>query len=263
MTGAKQRKEQYKEVELEMIVEPEGRHRLEINEEEIEELAHSIESLGMRQAIEVVPREDKYEIVYGERRFLAHKRLRKKKIWVKIVELTRDEIILVRATENISRLNLTPVEEAGVLAEMRDEFKMTSEKIAKKVGLKVATVKRRLDILRMPKSFQMAIHRKLISATVAEELWRCPDAEHKEYLLELAVEHGITALVARQWVQDFARERRGKETVDHGGRGALSPMESKPVYTTCDLCQGPVDVTETMNLGICKECGEKLRQATV
>jgi len=261
LSSNNERKGIYKEVSVDSVVEPVGRHRMEINEEEIQELMDSIESWGLRQAIEVVKRDDKYEIVYGERRWLAHKKLRKKKIFVKVVELSREEIILVRATENIPRSNLTAVEEAAVFAELRDEFELTPEQIAKKVGMKVGTVKRRMDILKMPAEFQKAIHKKTVSNTVAEELWRCPNEAHRLYLLDLAIDHGITAVIARQWVNDYLKSMRSMDNVDSEGGGDHSPLEVKPSYQACDICSNAVDLNEMIHLGICRDCKSKLNGA--
>lgn len=262
MTLGEKKNEGYKEVLVEDVIAPEGRQRLEISEEEIVELAETIHEWGLRQAIEVVPRGEKYEIVYGERRWLAHKKLGKEKIWVRIVDLNKQEIILVRAMENISRSNLSAVEEAATFGEMRDEFKLSTEQIAKKVGVRVGTVKRRLDILRMPAEFQKAIHKKLVSNTVAEELWRCPSESHRLYLLDLAIDHGITAAIARTWVDDYNKSQRKSEDVNYKGRGGHHPMEIKPIYQACDICSEAVEINDAVHLGICKICSKKIRDAT-
>ena len=254
-------KAKYKEIPLDSIVEPDGRLRLEINQEEIDELANSIQSLGLRQAIEVVSRDDKYEVVYGERRVLAHRALGLDKIWAKVVVLTVDEIALVRAMENVARTNLSPIEEAASFADLAERFQMSVAKIAKKLGRSAGNVKRRLNLLKMGKVVQKEIHAGRISIAVAEELWRCPDEAHRDYLLQLAVEHGVTRDVVRQWVQDFAKKERSSVDAGRGGGGDLEPMQSKTIYHTCEICDGATSVSEIETLMVCKGCGKKIKEA--
>ncbi len=257
----KKKEAEYKEISLDQIIETEGKLRLEVDEVEIEELARSIDSLGLRQAIEVVARGDKFEVVYGERRLLAHRALGRDKIMAKIVKLTKDEVVLVRAMENVARINLSPIEEAAAFEDLKELFQMTVAKIAKKVGRSPGNVKRRLDLLKMEKGVQKAIHTGKINIAVAEELWRCPDEAHRQYLLELAVDHGVTRDVVRQWVQDFAKTKRsgGDASVEVGGDD--TPMEAKTIYHTCEICDGPTSLSEIETLMVCKGCGKKIKAA--
>ncbi len=261
MTGLKKKREEYREIDLKLIDEPDGRARMEIDKEDIANLASSIESFGLRQAIEVVKRGDRYEIVYGERRVLAHRHLEQKTIWAKVVKLTKDEVVLVRALENISRKNLSPIEEAVSFAVMRDEFGNPIDRIAKKVGRSPGNVKRRLALLKMPADIQKAVHSKKISVGIAEELWACKDVAHRSYLLELCIEHGVTTIIARKWVKDYEKELR-TSGADNEERGrVLEPMENRPIYQPCDICDSAVDIKEISRLGICRACHKNIRNA--
>lgn len=261
MNSKREKKAVYKEIDLDLIMEVEGRLRLEIDEEQIEELARSIESLGLRQAIEVVKKGEKYEIVYGERRYLAHKRLGREKIMAKIVELTDDEIAVIRAMENVARKNLSPIEEAVSFQDLKTRFNLTTKEVGKKVGRSYGNVKRRIDLLEMDTAIQKAVHTGKIKVALAEELRRCPDTAHRSYLLEMAVEHGVTKAVLRQWVEDFNTSERARVySGEEVGRGS-NIMETKPIYQACDVCDEAVKIEELQHMGICKGCGKKLSQA--
>ncbi len=257
----KKRKQSYKEIPLDLIVEPEGRLRLDIDEEQIEELAKSIGALGLRQAIEVVPRGEKFEIVYGERRVLAHRALGKETIWAKIVDLSLDEIAMIRATENVARSNLSPIEEAAAFQDLRVCFQMSIEQIAKKVGRSHANVKIRLDLLKMSKKIQKAVHSGKLKMSVAMELWSCPDEGHQEYLLQLAVEHGATRDVVRQWVNDYKKTKRGNPAASGEGGEDHSPMKAKAIYHTCEICDGAISQSEVVTLLVCKSCDKRMKDA--
>lgn len=261
MTSLKKKRDEYKEIDLEQIIEPDGRARMSISEENLETLANSIQEFGLRQAIEVVKSGDKYEIVYGERRVLAHRRLGKTHIWAKVVSLSREEVVLVRALENVARSELSPIEEAASFQSLKDEFGLTSAQIAKKVGRTFGNVKRRLDLLRMAPGVQKAVHENKISIGVAEALWRCRDEAHQAYLLDLAIEHGITVSIARSWVDQYDKEKRtNKGDVEPGG-GIEETFESRTTYVTCEVCDGGFDVMKMQNLNVCPDCKKSIKNA--
>ncbi|MBW8042574.1 MAG: ParB/RepB/Spo0J family partition protein [Planctomycetes bacterium] len=261
MNSKTPKKKEFQLIKVNQCVEPKELARMEIDKDEIENLARSIQETGSLQPIEVNKSGDEYEIVFGHRRWLAHKVLNKENIWARVIDLTKDEMLLRRATENISRENLTAVEEGANYKMLRDEFGMSIEKISKRVGRQSGRVKRMLDIMKMPVSFQKAIHRGLIKPTTAEAIWRCEDPTHREYLLDLAVEHGITTAVATQWVQDYRKTQRNKGEIKNDGGGDFIPMENKPNYMTCDVCQGPEIMGKVKQLILCENCHKGITSA--
>jgi len=205
-------------------------------------------------------REGRFLIIFGDRRFLAFKVLGLKKIKAMVVDATSEEIAVDRAIENIQRVDLTPVEEALQYQGMVDKMGMRIDQIARKVGKKEGAIKRRVDLLRYPKEFIEAVHKKQISLTVAEELVKCGDAGHRNYLLEMAVEHGITAIIARSWVQDWRKSRAPGAEVNSEGGGVPGPNFEKTQYMACNLCNGPVPLEDIQSILVCKGCLERLEQ---
>lgn len=251
----------YKEIPLDSIIEPEGRLRMEIDPDKIETLAKSIDSLGLRQAIEVIPRGDKFEIVYGERRVLAHRALGRDMIMAKIVQLSPDQVAMIRATENVARSDLSPIEEAACFQDLRDRFQLSIDQICKKVGRSHGNVKKRLDLLKMSKQIQRAVHLGKLKMTVATELWQCQDEGHQLYLLELAVEHGATKDVVRQWVHDYRKLKRANPSAGDRGGEDHSPLEQKSIYHTCEICDGAVNLSDVVSVLMCKSCLQKIKTA--
>jgi len=234
---------------------------MDIDENELKELADSIEERGLLQPIGVAPRGERFVIIWGDRRYLAHHILKKKDIMCKIEDIDDTQIILDRGVENLQRVNLTPFEEGHIYIGLQENAKMTLEQLSKRFGKSPATIQRRIDIMRMPDSFQEAIHQKKVKLTVAEVLWSCPDAARREYFMELAKEHGITKLVARQWVEDFKKELRNKQ--NPGERGDRSPLEyeEEKIFRACEICRDPVEYKKIIELRICPECGERIVEA--
>ncbi|MBA7495647.1 Nucleoid occlusion protein [subsurface metagenome] len=248
------KKEIYKRIKLDQIDRPEDIVRMDINPDELQELVLSIQERGLMQPIEVTPRGDRFLIVFGDRRYLAHKMLKKEDIMCRIEDMEDDQVVLDRAMENVQRVNLTSFEEGHIYKGLMEKAGLSLDDISRRVGKSPGVVQRRMDILRMPESFQKALHAGLIVLSVAEELWSCPDNAKREYFLDLAVEHGITRDVARQWVADYKKERRTGEGAGEGGRGATSPYEDVPIYRGCDICKHPVEYRDVKELRICPGC---------
>jgi len=248
------KKEIFKRIRLDLIDRPKEIARLEIKQDELKELAKSISERGLMQPIEVTPRGDRYLIVFGDRRYLAHKMLMKKEIICRIEEIDDEQVVVDRAMENVQRVDLTPFEEGNIYAGLKEKAGMSLEEISNRVGKSPGTVQRRIDILRMPDSFQKALHEKTINVSVAEELWSCPDAVKREYFLELAVEHGITKDIAREWVQDFKKELRNPSTASEDGIPSPMEYEESPIFRACDLCRGPVEYKDLKEMRLCPQC---------
>ena len=261
MTARKTLKSTFRNIKLDQIDRPKEIARMEIDEGELKELADSIQERGLMQPIGVTPRAGRFMIVYGDRRYLAHKILNRKDIICRIEEIEDKQVVIDRAMENVQRVNLTPFEEGHIYSGLYKKAKMSLDEISRRVGKSPGIIQRRMDILRMPDSFQKALHEKKISITVAEELWSCPDESRREYFLEMAAEHGITRDVARDWVQEFKKEKRTKEATSVEGGGIASVYEELPIYRGCDICKGPVEYKDLQELRICVGCHKSIIEA--
>ncbi|GAI55360.1 unnamed protein product, partial [marine sediment metagenome] len=109
----------------------------------------SMKEIGLIHAIIVAERDGKYEVVAGQRRWLAAKKLGWGRIKAEVRELDRTQIALIRANENLQREGLSPIEEAAVYADLFDEHKFTIKMIAKHMGKASGTITSRMDLLKM------------------------------------------------------------------------------------------------------------------
>jgi ParB family chromosome partitioning protein len=256
----RKKKEIFRKIKLDVIDRPPDIVRLEINEGELRELADSIRERGLLQPIEVTPRGERFLIVFGDRRYLAHKLLGLKDVMCRVEDMEDDQVVMDRAMENIQRVNLTPFEEGHIYGGLVEKAGMSLDEISRRVGKSPGVVQRRIDILRMPESFQKALHAGKINMTVAEELWSCPDAAKREYFVDLAIEHGITKEIARDWVGEFKKEVRSRAAAGGEGRGAVAPYEDTPIYRACDVCRDPVEYKDVIDLHVCPSCGAGIRE---
>jgi len=257
----KKAKELTAEIDLSLIDEPDGILRMEIDPEYISELAQSIREIGLLQPILLARSGPRFEIVAGHCRYLAHIKAGLPRIKATVRDMTRDEIAIARATENLNRKDLTPVEEALTYNDLIGKHGLTLEEVGKKMGKTPGLIKRRIDILRMAPQLQEALHKKRISIGVAEELWPISDITQLDYYLSFALDGGCTVSVARQWCKDWKDQVRRKSS-DVGGSGNLvSPYEPRPTFMTCDLCIGPVELGKDVIVRMCPDCHKQLMQA--
>jgi len=234
---------------------------MDIDPEAIKDLAENIQEVGLLQPIIVRPEGERFEVVAGHRRFLAFQLLKKKEIPAIVRDMDNVSCALARASENLGRVDISPIEEAAIYGELRDEHDLTINEIGKRMGKSAGIVKRRLDLLKMPPQLQQAIHIKAISYTVAEELWSLGDNSAIDYYLGFAVDHGATREVVRGWVKDHKDAERRKGSAGGGGGGESNPMESRPVYVPCDLCLKAMELgTETL-FRSCPKCSKLVSDA--
>jgi len=248
------------EIELSKISPPPVVDRLDIDPGKIKELAASISELTLLQPILLRPIPDGFEIVAGHRRFLAHQLLGLSVIDSVVQNMTEQEAAIIRATENLAREDLTPFEESVIFSNLIEHYNMTMEQVALKFGYKPGTIRRRLDIIKMPPVLQKAVHAKQISVSVAEELWSISDEGDLNYYLKFAIESGCTKETARGWCKDWRDSKRRQEAPGGEGGRVFAPNEPRPVYVTCDLCVGPMEIGKETVLRVCPDCFAIIKQ---
>ena len=257
---ARHSKQTIKDVSLDLIDEPKGIIRMDIDPQGIDELAQSIPEIDLLQPILIAVDGERFEVVFGHRRYLASKKLGLSSIKSIIRTMTQEEIGIARATENIARKDLSPLEEAATYLNLMKQYGLTLEQVAQKMGKSAGTIKRRMDLLKMPPQLQKAVHSKSISISVAEELWTIADPADLDYYLSFAVDGGCTKEVARTWAKEWKDKKRRAENPGAEGGQTFAPTEPRPVYVSCDLCTGPMEIgTETV-LRLCPDCTKTIKQ---
>jgi ParB family chromosome partitioning protein len=150
------------EIEIEKISIGDAKIRRELLEDD--ELIASIREKGILQPIIVVPKGEQYEVIAGQRRFLSAKKAGLAKIPAIIKDVEREEQLEIALIENIQRKNLNAIEEAEAYKRLQDEFGLTQEEIAKKVGKNRASVANLLRLLGLPQKIKERIIKGEITA---------------------------------------------------------------------------------------------------
>ena len=124
--------------------------RKTFDEEKLEDLAASIEEHGLIQPIVLRKSGKGYEIVAGERRWRAARKIGIKEVPCIVKELTDEENMLLAIIENMQREDLNPIEEAEGLRQMIDTYGLTQEQVSKSVGKSRPYIANCLRLLKLP-----------------------------------------------------------------------------------------------------------------
>ena len=137
--------------------------RQEISPEKLEELAASIKEKGIIQPVLVRPKDTGYELIAGERRLRAAKKLGFTQLPAIIKDVDDAEALQLSIIENIQREELNALEEAHAYEQLSREFGYTQEKIARLVGKNPSSVSNTLRLLKLPQEIQDALRKGAIS----------------------------------------------------------------------------------------------------
>ncbi len=199
----------------------------------LEELRDSIQQHGVMQPIVVRAVGDRYEIIAGERRWRCARLAGLREIPVVIREVQDDERLELALVENVQRRDLDALEKARGYRRLMDTLGLTQELVAKKVGLKRATVANHLRLLELPGDIQDALAEGLLSMGHARALLGAGDEAKQKGLLERIVREGLSvrqteSAVRGPVVSDGGAEAESGEAVgdDQGAQVAPEAEES-------------------------------------
>jgi ParB family transcriptional regulator, chromosome partitioning protein len=185
--------------------------RSHFDEESMASLAASIKAVGLLQPVlvrQLAGETEQYELIAGERRWRAARRAGLQTIPV-LVQVADDVASLEQAlVENLHRVDLNALEEAAAYQQLIDEFGLTHEQVASRVGKGRATVTNTLRLLQLPAGAQRALAERTISAGHARALLGTPDRALQERLVERIVEEGLTVRAVEDLVRQGGTELR-------------------------------------------------------
>jgi ParB family chromosome partitioning protein len=185
--------------------------RSHFDEESMSALATSIRAVGLLQPVLVRQLEsesESYELIAGERRWRAARRAGLQTNPA-LVQTANDVASLEKAlVENLHREDLNALEEAAAYQQLIDEFGLTHEQVATRVGKGRATVTNTLRLLQLPAGAQRALADGSISAGHARALLGTPDRTLQETLVERIVDEGLTVRAVEDLVRGGGTELR-------------------------------------------------------
>lgn len=196
-----------RELPIEFLAPNPDQPRRVFDKDAIEELSQSIAQRGLLQPILVRPRgRDKYEIVAGERRWRAAQRAKLHNVPVVIRELTDQETAEIALIENIQRVDLNPVEEAGAYHRLAEAYNRTQAEIAKAVGKSRSHVANMMRLTGLPRKVMDALGSGEISMGHARALL---GAEHPAEACAVVMERGLSVRQTETMVREASKALAG------------------------------------------------------
>jgi ParB family chromosome partitioning protein len=177
--------------------------RSRFDDDALEELTASIREVGVLQPVIVGATEDGYVLIAGERRWRATKKAGMPTIPAVVRGSTGESTLVASLVENLQREDLTPLEEAHAFKQLLEDYGMSQEQVADRVGKSRPAVSNTIRLLQLPGPIQAMVDGGSLTAGHARALLGLDDSRYAIYLAERAVADGWSV---RQ-VEDAVRTR--------------------------------------------------------
>ena len=225
LTASEDKKEsKLLEIKLTEIFPDEEQPRREFTPEAMDALAASIKEHGVLQPIVVTKEDGKYKIVAGERRWRASKIAGLDKIPAIVRSLDSQNRLELSIIENAQREDLNPIELATAYAKLKNQFNLSDEDIAAKVGKSETTIQNTLRLLNLPEDVKRVMVKEKLTEGVMRPLVN-RDEETIKKVLPKIVKEGWTARKVERYFQDHKKKSSAaliKRDIYHKDEDALS-----------------------------------------
>ncbi|WP_160035513.1 nucleoid occlusion protein [Paenibacillus sp. An7] len=176
--------EEVKQIPIDEIVSSPYQPRTIFDDEKIEELCQTIKTHGVIQPIVVRVRNGQYEIIAGERRWRAVRKLGMEHIPAIVREFNDSQAASIALIENLQREGLTAIEEAVAYQKLIDLHQLTQESLAQRLGKSQSTIANKIRLLHLPEEVKMALMERKISERHARALLSLDRLEIQLKILE-------------------------------------------------------------------------------
>jgi ParB family chromosome partitioning protein len=188
-------------VDITAIQKNEKQPRKIFKEKELTELANSIKANGIIQPLIVSKIEKGYELIAGERRLRASKLAGLTQVPVVVKKATDRDKLVLAIIENVQRMDLNCIEEAMGYFELMNEFNLTQEEIAHKIGKERSTIANFLRILKLPRPVIEILQKDLLTFGHAKLLAAVGDSNHILRFANEAVTEGMSVRELEKRIQ--------------------------------------------------------------
>ena len=214
-----------REVPVGSIVPNPNQPRRYFDEESLASLTASIAELGVLQPVLVREvGDDRFELIAGERRWRAAKRAGLPAIPVLVRSADEVQSLEQAVVENLHREDLNALEEAAAYQQLLEDFSLTQEQVAQKVGKSRSAVTNTLRLFQLPPTIQRLVAENQLAAGHARALLGTPDRVFQEQLARRIVADGLSVREAEEAVR---RHNEAAEAEPEAAPGAPAPAPTK------------------------------------
>jgi len=178
--------------------------RTQMDEEGLEDLANSIRVHGVLQPLLVRKAEEGFELIAGERRWRAARRAGLSTVPVIVEEIEEKSKLEIALVENLQREDLPPLDLARGIKKLMEDFNLTQEEVARRVGKKRSTIANLLRLFDLPPSIQDLLQEGKITLGHAKALLSAESQERQEELVEEILTHSLSVREVEKRVKKAA-----------------------------------------------------------
>jgi ParB family chromosome partitioning protein len=222
--GLRDEESSLQEIPLNLIEPNPNQPRIHFDEEALSELAASIRELGVLQPILVrTVDDDRYQIVAGERRWRAARRAGLATVPAMVRDVDEATSVEQALVENLQREDLNPLEEAAAYQQLIEDFQLTHDEVAKRVGRSRAAVTNTMRLLQLPPAVQHLVSENRLSPGHARALLGTPDRALQETLARRALEESWTVRAVEDAIRNVVAAAAPPDEPLRARRPSLRP----------------------------------------
>lgn len=201
------------------------------DEDDLNELIHSVREFGVLQPIVVRPRQDapgKYELIMGERRLRASKAAGLSTIPAVVRETADEDMLRDALLENLHRSQLNPLEEASAYQQLLADFGITQDQLADKIGRSRPQISNTIRLLRLPEPVQLKVAAGVLTAGHARAILSLgDDSQAMQKLADKIVNEELSVRAAEAAAGSVQTAVRAKRIVPGGRQNFLADAASR------------------------------------
>jgi len=202
--------DRFTELDIERLKPNPYQPRTGFDDQALDELSKSIQETGILQPVLVVPENDYYQIIVGERRWRAAQKAGLKRIPAIIRNMTKEQQYEASLIENLQREDLNPIEIGQAYQKMIDDLNYTQQEIADKVGKDRASVANYVRLLKLPDEIQKMLNDRKLSMGHARALITVEDEDTQLTCAQQILKKNLTVRKVEKLIQQIKNKPQSK-----------------------------------------------------
>lgn len=202
------------EIPIEQIVPNPYQPRKVFSQSALEELSNSIKVYGILQPITVRMKDEKYELIAGERRLRAAKLASLEVVPVIINNMSDESSAVLALLENLQREDLNFIEEAMGYENLIKEHDFTQQQLAEKLGKNQSTIANKLRILRLSNEIKIKLVENSLTERHARALLKLPNEELMKEVLDKVIKNELTVKKTEKLIKDILEDLEAPDEAD-------------------------------------------------
>lgn len=221
---------QVKQLTIEHIEPNPYQPRKEFDQKLLKELSESIKEHGVIQPISVRRFGKKYQLVAGERRLRASKLANLSTIPAIEKEIDDKQLMEMALIENLQREDLNPIEEALAYKQLMEQFRLTQEEVAKRIGKNRATIANIVRLLKLPQKIQEHVSRGTFSMGHARALLSLDNEQQMFKVYQKSLDDDLTVRQLEEYIKIF-KQKDAPQNIDKDKKDPFTERLEKSLTT--------------------------------